>query len=86
MLHLVVCLVNFNIIVMCGYTHGHYQIHLRVWELAVAPSPINHMALRDHFFLSLVLCEPHKAKPFRVASLGISFNLGEKHSLSTENL
>lgn len=60
---------------MCGYMLGHYHIHLRVRELAVTPSPINHMALRDNLFLSLILCEPHKAKAFRVARLCFSFHL-----------
>lgn len=60
---------------MCGYMLGHYHIHLRVRELAVAPSPINHVALRDNLFLSLILCEPHKAKAFRVARLCFSFHL-----------
>lgn len=70
---------------MCGYTHGHYHIHLRVRELAVTPSPVNHMALGYHFFLSLILCEPHKAKSFRVSSLGISFYLREKQTSSNED-
>lgn len=64
--------------IMCGYMHGHYHIHLRVRELAVTPSPVNHMALGDHLFLSLVLCEPHKAKTFRISSLGVSFYLENK--------
>lgn len=63
---------------MCGYMHGHYHIHLRVRELAVTPSPINHMALRDHLLLSLILREPNKAKSLRVTSLGFSFNLRPK--------
>lgn len=63
---------------MCGYMHGHYHIHLRVRELAVTPSPVNHMALGDYFFLCLVLCEPHKAESFGVPCLGISFYLKEE--------
>lgn len=66
---------------MCGYMHGHYHIHLRVRELAVTPSPVNHMALGDHLFLSLILCEPHKAKSFGVSSLGVSFYLEDKQRL-----
>lgn len=65
--------------------HGHYHIHLRVRELAVTPSPVNHMALGDHLFLSLILCEPHKAKPFRVSSLGISFYLTDKQTCSNKD-
>lgn len=68
---------------MCGYMHGHYHIHLRVRELAVTPSSINHVALRDHLFLSLILCEPHKAKPFRVTRLGFSLYLRIK---KTQNI
>lgn len=64
--------------IMCGYMHGHYHIHLRVRELAITPSPINHMALRDHLLLSLILREPNKAKSLRVTGLGFSFNLRPK--------
>lgn len=67
---------------MCGYMLGHYHIHLRVRELAVTPSPINHMALRDNLFLSLILCEPHKAKAFRVARLCFSFHLRQGRGAS----
>ena len=64
--------------IVCRYMHGHYHIHLRVRELAVTPSSVNHVALGDHFFLRLVLCEPHKAKSFGVSSLGIPFYLRQK--------
>ncbi len=67
---------------MCWYMHGHYHIHLRVRQLAVTPSAVNHVALGDHLFLSLILCEPHKAKSFRVSSLGISFYLREEQTSS----
>lgn len=68
----------FFIPIMCRYMHGHYHIHLRVRELAVTPSSVNHVALGDHLFLRLVLCEPHKAKSFGVSSLGIPFYLRQK--------
>ena len=65
---------------MSGYMQGHYQIHLRVRKLAVAPSSVNHMALGNHLFLSLIFCEPHKPKSFRVSSLGISLYLNEERN------
>lgn len=55
--------------------HGHYHIHLRVWELAVAPSAINHVALWDHLLLGIIFRKPHKAKTFRAARPALSFNL-----------
>lgn len=71
--------------IVCRYMHGHYHIHLRVRELAVTPSSVNHVALGDHFFLRLILCEPHKAKSFGVSSLGIPFYLRQKNKHASSN-
>lgn len=64
-----------------GISHGHYHIHLRVRELAVAPSSVNHVPLGDHLFLRLILCEPHKAKTFRVPGFGVSFYLKQTKTM-----
>lgn len=56
---------------------GHYHTHLWVRDLAVTPSSINHVTLRDHFFLSFIFREPHKTKSFGDPTL-ITFDLEDK--------
>ncbi|KAJ3583574.1 hypothetical protein NHX12_016836 [Muraenolepis orangiensis] len=55
--------------------HGLIRTGLRVGKFAVTPPPVNHVSLRNHFGLSLVLCESDKPKAFGVASLGIPLDL-----------
>ena len=49
--------------------------YLRVGKLAVAPSPVDHVSLRNHFGLSLVLCEPDEPKALGVTGLGVPLDL-----------
>lgn len=65
--------------------YGHYHIHLRVRELAVAPSAVNHVALRDHFFLGVIFREPHKAETFRAAGPAFPLYLKQEQIIRYQN-